>query len=169
MSYKIHVTLGEFSSAFKAKRNPTSGTFDTFSQKKEFHNIELTGDKKFNISESDIVYDIVEFSDLVSCPKIIVKNTANVKTNYPAKERVFPNPQNKEYKLLTILNPIFKDITIMSHLACADDKNNQFNLEQKKYFDQIKKEFPECKYSLAASGGIFLGKQYCWRKKVPYR
>ena len=55
---------------------------------------------------------------------------------------------------------LFKDITIMSHLACADDKNNQFNLEQKKYFDQIKKEFPECKYSLAASGGIFLGKQY---------
>lgn len=54
----------------------------------------------------------------------------------------------------------FKNVLFMSHLACADEKNNQYNIEQKKRFDQIKKEFPGFKYSLAASGGIFLGKQY---------
>ena len=54
----------------------------------------------------------------------------------------------------------FKDILFMSHLACADEKNNLFNLEQKSSFDKIKIDFPDCKYSLAASGGIFLGKEY---------
>jgi alanine racemase len=54
----------------------------------------------------------------------------------------------------------FNNILFMSHLACADDKNNQFNIEQKNTFDKIKKEFPNCKYSLAASGGIFLGKEF---------
>ena len=54
----------------------------------------------------------------------------------------------------------FKNVLFMSHLACADDVNNPFNLEQKTKFDQIKKEFPGFKYSLAASGGIFLGKEY---------
>ena len=60
--------------------------------------------------------------------------------------------KNKLYK--------FKNIIFMSHLACADDQTNKFNLEQKNNFDKIKEEFPNCKYSLAASGGIFLGKQY---------
>lgn len=55
---------------------------------------------------------------------------------------------------------LFKDITFMSHLACADEKNNKYNNIQKTRFEKIKKEFPNCKYSLAASGGIFLGKQY---------
>ena len=54
----------------------------------------------------------------------------------------------------------FKNVTVMSHLACADDKSNKFNLEQKKELDSFKKEFPKCRYSLAASGGIFLGKKY---------
>lgn len=54
----------------------------------------------------------------------------------------------------------FKKVLFMSHLACADDSNNPFNLEQKNRFDVVKKEFPGFKYSLAASGGIFLGKQY---------
>jgi len=54
----------------------------------------------------------------------------------------------------------FKKVLIMSHLACADDKKNNFNTEQKNKFDEIKKEFPNLKYSLAASGGIFLGKEF---------
>jgi alanine racemase len=54
----------------------------------------------------------------------------------------------------------YKNILFMSHLACADDKNNDYNIEQKNNFDKIKKEFPNCKYSLAASGGIFLGKKF---------
>jgi len=55
---------------------------------------------------------------------------------------------------------LFQDVTFMSHLACADEKVNEFNDEQKCKFDQFKIEFPNCKYSLAASGGIFLGKEY---------
>jgi alanine racemase len=55
---------------------------------------------------------------------------------------------------------LFKNITFMSHLACADEKNNKYNNIQKNRFDKIKEEFPDCKYSLAASGGIFLGKRY---------
>lgn len=116
MSYKIHVTSGKFASAFKAKKNSNSEAFDTFSQKNEFHEIELTGDKKFNITETDVVYEIREFNNLINCPKIIVENTQNVETKYLAKKRVFPNPQNKDYKLLTILNPIFENIS-------TDEKN----------------------------------------------
>ncbi|WP_296636186.1 heterocycloanthracin/sonorensin family bacteriocin [Polaribacter sp.] len=116
MSYKIHVTSGIFSSAFKAKKNSTSGNFDTFSQKSDYHDIELTGEKKFNISETEVVYEIKEFNDLVNRPKIIVENTVNVETKYPTKKRVFPNPQNKEYKILTILNPVFENVSL-------DEKN----------------------------------------------
>ena len=45
---------------------------------------------------------------------------------------------------------LFKDIIFMSHLACADEKNNKYNNIQKTRFEKIKKEFPNCKYSLAA-------------------
>ena len=54
----------------------------------------------------------------------------------------------------------FKNILFMSHLACSEDKKNQYNKIQKQKFDALKKEFPNYKYSLAASGGIFLGKEY---------
>jgi hypothetical protein len=111
MSYKIHVTLGEFASAFKAKKNSGIGNFDTFSQIKEFHDIKLTGERKFNITEIDTVYEIKEFNELVDCPKIIVETPSNVETKFPSNKRVFPNPQNKDYKLLTILNPIFDNVT----------------------------------------------------------
>ncbi len=49
----------------------------------------------------------------------------------------------------------FKNVLFMSHLACADDMNNPFNLEQKTKFDQIKKEFPGFKYSLSSIGWYF--------------
>jgi hypothetical protein len=116
MSYKIHVTTGKFSSVFKAKRNSKSVTFDTFSEINEFHNIELTGKREFNISETDLVYEISEFNKLVNSPKIIVEDTTNVETKFPTKKRVFPNPQNKNYKLLTILNPVFENVS-------TDEKN----------------------------------------------
>ena len=38
----------------------------------------------------------------------------------------------------------FKDITFMSHLACADEKNNNYNNIQKARFEKIKKEFSNC-------------------------
>jgi len=69
------------------------------------------------------------------------------------------NEVEKLKKNIKVFNK-FKDIILMTHLACADDKNNEYNLLQKKRFLKISKDFPGCRYSLAASGGIFLGKDY---------
>ena len=56
----------------------------------------------------------------------------------------------------------FKEVLILTHLASADEKKSKYNLLQKKRFLKIKSMFqlPNCKFSLAASGGIFLGKDY---------
>ena len=54
----------------------------------------------------------------------------------------------------------YKEVIIMSHLACSGDKKNKYNEIQRLRFEKIKKSLPGYKYSLAASGGIFLGKRY---------
>jgi alanine racemase len=56
----------------------------------------------------------------------------------------------------------FKEVIILTHLASADEKNSQYNVVQKNRFLEIQSMFnyPNCKFSLAASGGIFLGKDY---------
>jgi len=48
---------------------------------------------------------------------------------------------------------------IMSHLACADDTSNPMNEKQLNYFNEITNSI-NCRKSLAATGGILLGKQY---------
>ena len=65
-------------------------------------------------------------------------------------------------KVLKLKNEIdqFKEVIIMSHLACAGNKKDKFNEIQRKRFEKIKQILPGYKYSLAASGGIFLGKKY---------
>ena len=54
----------------------------------------------------------------------------------------------------------YKEVIIMSHLACSGDKKNKYNEIQRLRFENIKRKLPGYKYSLAASGGIFLGKKY---------
>ena len=56
----------------------------------------------------------------------------------------------------------FKEVIIYTHLASADEKKSKYNSIQKNRFLKIKTMFnlPNCKFSLAASGGIFLGKEY---------
>lgn len=54
----------------------------------------------------------------------------------------------------------FKEVIVMSHLACSGNKKDKFNEIQRLRFEKIKKLLPGYKYSLAASGGIFLGKKY---------
>ncbi|WP_248785637.1 alanine racemase, partial [Escherichia coli] len=56
----------------------------------------------------------------------------------------------------------FKEVIILTHLASADEKKSKYNIIQKNRFLKIKSmfNFPNCKFSLAASGGIFLGKEY---------
>ncbi len=73
--------------------------------------------------------------------------------------------QNEEilkiYKEQSIIKR-FKQVIILTHLASADEKKSNYNKIQKNRFLKIKKlfNFPNCKFSLAASGGIFLGKEY---------
>ena len=56
----------------------------------------------------------------------------------------------------------FKQVIILTHLASADEKTSQYNIVQKIRFLKIQSmfNFPNCRFSLAASGGIFLGKDY---------
>ena len=50
---------------------------------------------------------------------------------------------------------------VMSHLACADEKDHFMNLHQIDNFTRLKeKYFPNIPASLSASDGVFLGKQF---------
>ncbi len=49
---------------------------------------------------------------------------------------------------------------IISHLACADEKDNQKNSEQLQEFNKVRKFYPNIPSSLANSSGMFLGKKY---------
>mgnify|MGYP000385005982 CR=1 FL=1 len=54
----------------------------------------------------------------------------------------------------------FKLEFMMSHLACADDKDHPKNKEQLINFNRARKLFPGIKYSFANSAGIFSDKCY---------
>jgi alanine racemase len=58
-----------------------------------------------------------------------------------------------------ILNSI-NIITILSHLACADDPDNAMNQQQLERFGEVSKLFKESELSLANSAGIGLGPQF---------
>ncbi|WP_158808544.1 alanine racemase [Beijerinckia sp. L45] len=49
---------------------------------------------------------------------------------------------------------------LMSHLACADDPENPANVRQLAAFRDVRRRFPGVPASLAASSGIFLGRDY---------
>lgn len=50
---------------------------------------------------------------------------------------------------------------VMSHLACADEKNHFMNTHQIEAFTKIKNScFPNIKASLSASDGVFLGSEF---------
>jgi alanine racemase len=55
-------------------------------------------------------------------------------------------------------------VLLMSHLACADDKNHPLNQDQLSRFrtivSEVKSKFPNVKASLANSSGIFLGEDW---------
>jgi alanine racemase len=58
---------------------------------------------------------------------------------------------------------ILKDLDIeyiMSHLACSDDVTSKHNEVQLVAFNKIRKMFPDFKFSLSASYGIYLGGDY---------
>ena len=49
---------------------------------------------------------------------------------------------------------------IMSHLACAEDKEDKLNSEQQIYFNGLKNRFRGHKFSLANSAGVYLGGKF---------
>ena len=51
-------------------------------------------------------------------------------------------------------------VLLMSHLACADDANNDMNREQFSRFKSALARLPSAPASFASSGGVLLGKDY---------
>ncbi len=51
-------------------------------------------------------------------------------------------------------------VMIMTHLACADIAKNPSNYAQLRYFDDVAKQFPTTRRSVANSHGIYLGKEF---------
>ncbi len=49
---------------------------------------------------------------------------------------------------------------VISHFASSDESNNPYNEEQFKKFQKIMEHFPEGKFSLCNSGGVFLSDKY---------
>lgn len=51
-------------------------------------------------------------------------------------------------------------IHVMSHLACASELDNAYNLEQKERFQNVIDAFPDVQTSLVAAEGVSLGAKY---------
>ncbi|MDA1089753.1 MAG: alanine racemase [Proteobacteria bacterium] len=51
-------------------------------------------------------------------------------------------------------------LTVLSHLACADEPNHPMNVEQLDAFRELRRRFPQGMASFANSSGIFLGPDY---------
>ncbi|MBC8269157.1 MAG: alanine racemase [Rhodospirillaceae bacterium] len=69
----------------------------------------------------------------------------------------------EELQILANDRAILKGLNIsyvMSHLACAEDRDTAMNDQQLQRFKQALKLFPGCRASLANSSGIFLGPEY---------
>lgn len=49
---------------------------------------------------------------------------------------------------------------LITHLACAELKQSQSNYAQIQYFDEVAKQFPQVRRSVANSYGIYLGKEF---------
>jgi alanine racemase len=53
-----------------------------------------------------------------------------------------------------------KPVMVMSHLACADERNHPLNIRQRESFQEVRRCFEGVESSLASSGAIFLGSDY---------
>jgi alanine racemase len=60
-----------------------------------------------------------------------------------------------------------KPLIVMSHLACASDSAHPKNVAQRARFLEAAARFPDAKKSLAASGGVLLGRGYTFDMTRP--
>ena len=67
---------------------------------------------------------------------------------------------NENELLLTSYMSELDVLYFISHLACADDKDNQHNHDQLDKFKSYLHFFPNANYSFANSSGIFLGNEF---------
>lgn len=63
------------------------------------------------------------------------------------------------FENISILNS-FKLKLMMSHLVSSHVSENPFNEQQKHFFDDLRARLPKTQYSLADTGGIYLGAPY---------
>ncbi|NRA74173.1 MAG: alanine racemase [Rickettsiales bacterium] len=56
---------------------------------------------------------------------------------------------------------------ILSHLSCADNAQNDMNTRQLQIMKSLQNQFPNFKYSLSNSAGIFLGEDYLFNQVRP--
>jgi alanine racemase len=138
--------------------------------KKKLSNINIYVANGLNKNEEKIFFDN-NFIPVLNTYEQFKKwtNFLNKKKNYPnlviQVDTGMCRSGMQDEEILKVYNKRaefkkYKEVLILTHLASADEKNSQYNSIQKSRFNKIKKMFPDCKFSLAASGGIFLGKNY---------
>jgi len=89
----------------------------------------------------------------VAMPAIIHFDTGMNRLGLPAEETVTLLKEQERLKGLNV-------ILIMSHFACADEKDHPLTAQQYKNFSTIARYFPRAQKSLANSSGIFRSPDY---------
>jgi alanine racemase len=105
------------------------------------------------VQQNNITPVVTDLSQLAA----LQNNCKNMVVNFDTgmgREGIFLDDAAK------IAPKISSQAIIMSHLACADEPDNNLNSTQLNDFLELRKYFPKNKYSLANSAGISLGNQY---------
>jgi alanine racemase len=126
-----------------------------------------TGDERILI-ESNLIPVLCSISSIDKWAKANIALGSNASsaikintgmTRFGLDVREFEALCNNE-KLLRAINPVL----LMSHLACADDRDHPLNLLQRRIFSNcarlLQPLFPKLRFSLANSSGIFLGDKW---------
>lgn len=166
------VIIGKFLKKNKCKNFWVANITEALNIKKKIPNINIYVANGLNINEEEIFYknkfipvlntyeQFKKWTNFLSKKKIFNILVLQVDTGM-CRSGIQDDEIQKVYKERSIFKK-FKEIMIFTHLASADEKNSKYNIVQKNKFLKIKSmfKFPNCKFSLAASGGIFLGKEY---------
>ncbi|MEM7071314.1 MAG: alanine racemase, partial [Pseudomonadota bacterium] len=134
----------------------------------------FSGFSGFNIAqdfylEAQALNHIIEIIPVVNTLTELEK-LAKIKQRYPAfihidtginRSGISYGEFDKKCDYIVTLTKQINCVGILSHLACADQPTHPLNKTQLERFLQIKKKLGSSfKYSLSASGGVFLGNAY---------
>jgi alanine racemase len=79
----------------------------------------------------------------------------------------FTEPQLKEIAADRSVFDHFEMSLVLSHLANAEEPDDEYNEMQRRRFDDLRMLLPRAPASLANSAGIFLGSSYCYELVRP--